>query len=53
MTRFGSKAWCRAIEYEIRRRRLLDRTRTIIEQDRREALAAATGWQPPKRSATP
>ena len=37
----------------MRASRLTQRTRRIIEQDRREALAAVTGWHPPQRSATP
>jgi len=43
----------RQLEGEIRRDWLTQRTRRIIEQDRREALAAVTGWQPPQRSAKP
>lgn len=49
---FPRDLW-RSLDGHIRRTRLTQRTRVIIEQDRREALAAATGWQPPKRSATP
>ncbi|MGM0927574.1 MAG: hypothetical protein ACQEXC_14305 [Pseudomonadota bacterium] len=47
-----AKKLTRSIE-AMRAARLTQRTRRIIEQDRLEALTAATGWQPPKRSATP
>jgi hypothetical protein len=36
-----------------RRVRLRDRTIAIVNQDRREALAACTGWRPPVPPAPP
>lgn len=37
----------RSLEGWLRRRHLTERTRSVIAQDRREQIAASTGWQPP------
>lgn len=37
----------RSLEGYLRRKHLTERTRGVIAQDRREQIAASTGWQPP------